>query len=141
MLTKKTPPALRHDGAVGLICSDRRNWPETPAVYGVGMRQGRFRQRRRAPAWRRWIARPRNAVFVAGLVLAGGMALYRTPLQSALSPNCTIRGNISDGSGERIYHLPGQRYYGDVSIKPWRGERWFCSEAEAIAAGWRRAQV
>ncbi|MDP3255254.1 MULTISPECIES: hypothetical protein [Bosea] len=69
------------------------------------------------------------------------MALYRTPLQSALSPNCTIRGNISDGSGERIYHLPGQRYYGDVSIKPWRGERWFCSEAEAIAAGWRRAQV
>ncbi|WID97521.1 hypothetical protein QO058_04435 [Bosea vestrisii] len=69
------------------------------------------------------------------------MMLYRTPLQSALSPSCTVRGNIRPTSGERIYHLPGQSFYAETTIKPWRGERWFCSEAEAQAAGWRRSRV
>ncbi len=104
------------------------------------MYRRQFRLRRRTPAWRRWIARPRNAIFVLGLALAGGMMLYRMPLQSALSPSCTIRGNISPMSGERIYHVPGQAYYAKTTIKPWRGERWFCSEAEAQQAGWRRAR-
>jgi endonuclease YncB( thermonuclease family) len=48
---------------------------------------------------------------------------------------CAIKGNIS-GSG-RIYHLPGSRSYADTRIDTSRGERWFCSEAEARAAGWR----
>jgi hypothetical protein len=26
-------------------------------------------------------------------------------------------------------------------IEPEKGERWFCSEAEAIAAGWRKSRV
>lgn len=52
--------------------------------------------------------------------------------------SCRIKGNIS-GSGQ-IYHLPGQEHYGVTKISPGRGERWFCSEAEAQAAGWRRAK-
>jgi len=52
---------------------------------------------------------------------------------------CTIKGNIS-GNG-KIYHLPGQRYYDNTRITPSKGERWFCSEAEARAAGWRRART
>jgi len=52
---------------------------------------------------------------------------------------CTIKGNISRG-GERIYHLPDQRHYAATRIDPSRGERWFCSEAEARDAGWRRAR-
>ncbi|WP_371155030.1 thermonuclease family protein [Jannaschia sp. 2305UL9-9] len=48
---------------------------------------------------------------------------------------CRIKGNIS-ASG-RIYHLPGSRHYDDTSINSARGERWFCSEGEARAAGWR----
>ncbi len=51
---------------------------------------------------------------------------------------CRIKGNIN-AKGERIYHMPGQRAYGATRIKPTKGERWFCSEAEAIAAGWRKA--
>jgi hypothetical protein len=51
---------------------------------------------------------------------------------------CAIKGNIS-GSG-RIYHLPGQENYDATGINEARGERWFCSEAEAQAAGWRRAR-
>lgn len=51
--------------------------------------------------------------------------------------DCAIKGNISK-SGQ-IYHLPGQKFYDETRISPTRGERWFCSEAEATAAGWRRA--
>ena len=53
---------------------------------------------------------------------------------------CTIKGNISS-SGERIYHPPGCRYYNATVIDTNRGERWFCTEAEALAAGWRRTKV
>ena len=53
---------------------------------------------------------------------------------------CVIKGNISHGSGARIYHLPGQAWYDATAIRPDRGERWFCSEEQARAAGWRRAQ-
>jgi hypothetical protein len=52
---------------------------------------------------------------------------------------CNIKGNVSIGSGERIYHVPGQHYYNATKISPKYGERWFCSEEEARAAGWRRA--
>src|SRR5262245_54283724 len=41
-------------------------------------------------------------------------------------PGCVIKGNISLKTGERIYHLPGQRYYGKTKISPEKGERWFC---------------
>lgn len=54
--------------------------------------------------------------------------------------NCEIKGNIS-ARGEKIYHLPGQKYYNATRISEGKGERWFCSEAEAQAAGWRRSKV
>ena len=56
-------------------------------------------------------------------------------------PGCVIKGNISLRTGERIYHLPGQKYYGKTVISPEDGERWFCTEEEAVANGWRRAKV
>jgi hypothetical protein len=53
---------------------------------------------------------------------------------------CNIKGNVST-QGERIYHVPGQKYYADTRISASHGERWFCSEEEARAAGWRRSKV
>jgi hypothetical protein len=53
---------------------------------------------------------------------------------------CDIKGNISIDTGERIYHMPGQKFYDQVRISPQHGEHWFCSEDEARAAGWRRAK-
>ena len=47
-----------------------------------------------------------------------------------------IKGNINR-KGERIYHVPGSRSYAETIIDEGKGERWFCTEAEAIAAGWR----
>ncbi len=52
---------------------------------------------------------------------------------------CTIKGNIS-AEGEGIYHVPGGEYYILTRINTAKGERWFCTEAEARAAGWRRSR-
>lgn len=53
-------------------------------------------------------------------------------------PSCAIKGNVNS-RGEKIYHLPGQRDYHRTNIKPEEGDRWFCTEEEARAAGFRRA--
>lgn len=52
---------------------------------------------------------------------------------------CDIKGNVSYNGGKRLYHVPGDPDYARTRISTARGERWFCSEAEARAAGWRRA--
>lgn len=65
-----------------------------------------------------------------------GAGNSRTP---ARREGCAIKGNVSS-SGERVYHVPGQSHYGATRISEANGERWFCSEAEARTAGWRRAR-
>jgi endonuclease YncB( thermonuclease family) len=50
---------------------------------------------------------------------------------------CPIKGNINR-DGERIYHTPwGSQWYSRTKISPNHGERWFCSERQALDAGWR----
>lgn len=60
---------------------------------------------------------------------------------ASVSPTtgCQIKGNISR-DGTRIYHVPGQQDYDNTRISESNGERWFCTEDEAQAAGWRRAR-
>ncbi|MEP0144333.1 thermonuclease family protein [Tateyamaria sp.] len=53
-------------------------------------------------------------------------------------PFCRIKGNISKNG--RIFHVPGQELYERTGINTAKGERWFCSPAEARAAGWRAAR-
>ena len=51
-------------------------------------------------------------------------------------PNdCIIKGNIS--SRGKIYHTPSSPWYDRTKINIAKGERWFCTEEEAQAAGWR----
>jgi len=50
---------------------------------------------------------------------------------------CPIKGRIVRGG--KIYVLPWSPDYRRVRIRSRRGERWFCSEKDAIAAGWHRA--
>lgn len=52
--------------------------------------------------------------------------------------DCLIKGNINS-KGDKIYHLPGGSSYDATRIDTSAGERWFCTEAEAAAAGWRPA--
>lgn len=51
-------------------------------------------------------------------------------------PGCDIKGNINN-KGVKIYHMPHQAYYDQTKISPEKGERWFCTPAEAEANGWR----
>lgn len=62
----------------------------------------------------------------------------RWQMAKAQAPNgCAIKGNIS--ANGRIYHAPWSPWYAEVRIEPEKGERWFCDEAEAVAAGFRPA--
>lgn len=75
-------------------------------------------------------ANPRSEPRTLGFVARPG--LRSAP---ATSSGCVIKGNHSR-RGEWIYHLPGMPYY-----EPTRAEQMFCTEAEAWAAGYRRARV
>jgi len=57
-----------------------------------------------------------------------------------IEPGCNIKGNIAYDTGEKIYHLPGQEFYAVTVIDTAYGERWFCTEEEARANGWRKSQ-
>ncbi len=57
----------------------------------------------------------------------------------AAPAGCVIKGNIS-GQGARIFHSPGQRDYDRTRVNTAKGERWFCTPAQARAAGWRAAR-
>lgn len=48
---------------------------------------------------------------------------------------CPIKGNISNNG--HIYHAPWSPWYDRTKVSIERGERWFCSEREALDAGWR----
>ena len=55
--------------------------------------------------------------------------------KQAAPKGCPIKGNVSDNG--RIYHAPWSPWYDRTKVSVERGEPWFCSEREAIDAGWR----
>jgi hypothetical protein len=76
------------------------------------------------------------AAILVSVVLVGVLGMQLGPPMVG----CTIKGNISR-TGERIYHVPGQRRYNATVVNLLAGERWFCSPEEARRAGWRRTRV
>lgn len=60
---------------------------------------------------------------------------FRHPPEQPPPGACTIKGNISKNG--KIFHLAGSRAYARTKINTAKGERWFCTVAEALAAGWR----
>lgn len=53
--------------------------------------------------------------------------------------NCLIKGNYRSAGNTRIYHLPDCYNYDRITIKPGTSDRWFCTEVEAKAAGFRKS--
>ncbi|MFO1505537.1 MAG: hypothetical protein U1F23_00425 [Lysobacterales bacterium] len=76
------------------------------------------------------------------IALAASLRVHVTSIWRAAfgddSRACRIKGNVSV-DGQRIYHVPGSTFYAETRIDVLRGERWFCTEAEAQAAGWRKS--
>ena len=60
----------------------------------------------------------------------------RLTVKASAVRNCNIKGEISRG-GEKIYHLPSGQMYALIELDRAKGERMFCSEKAALAAGWR----
>ena len=56
------------------------------------------------------------------------------------NPRCAIKGNIEKHYGRKVYHFPGCAGYNVVVVELDRGERWFCSEKEAQAAGFVKSE-
>ncbi len=69
-------------------------------------------------------------------------AQYRQRLWAAAKEQapegCPIKGRVS--GGERVYVLPWSSNYSRVRLNKRRGERWFCTQEEAEAAGWRSSR-
>jgi endonuclease YncB( thermonuclease family) len=53
----------------------------------------------------------------------------------AAPEGCPIKGQLAGNA--KLYVLPWSADYHRVRVSKGRGERWFCSEQEAISAGWR----
>lgn len=62
-----------------------------------------------------------------------------TTAEQKAPEGCAIKGNITRNG--RIYHMPWSPWYSRIHIDLDKGKRWFCSEAEAIAAGWRPVET
>ena len=86
--------------------------------------------------------------FLVKLVILGGTLAFGTRffsgyspgvIESITKPECLVKGNISINSGRKLYHVPGMEDYEITKISPEKGERWFCTEQEAVSAGWVRA--
>ena len=63
----------------------------------------------------------------------------RLPKTIEQKGKCLIKGNIS--SSGKIYHTPSSPCYDTTKINTAKGERWFCTEAEAVEAGWRAPKM
>ena len=122
----------------GLAWAYRRYSPDYVALEEGARARGRgvWQARTDAP-WhvRRGTGRGRGEI--RGEARGQGVATNRNDVDSPAPPGCPIKGNLS--AGGRIYHVPGSRSYARTVIRTERGERWFCSETEARAAGWRRS--
>ena len=62
------------------------------------------------------------------------------PCDFSGSDEPVVKGNISYNTGEKIYHVPDGDFYDDTVVNESAGERWFCTEADAVAAGWRKSK-
>ena len=61
--------------------------------------------------------------------------------ENPVNPKCNIKGNIDpDQSSSRIYQMPGCVQYKTTIVDLDRGEQWFCTEAEAVKAGYVKSK-
>ena len=75
-------------------------------------------------------------VFVADTQTPWDYRAERWEVVAQIAPKgCPIKGNISESGN--IYHMPWSPWYDKTKITEAKGERWFCNEREALAAGWR----
>lgn len=53
------------------------------------------------------------------------------------NPKCNIKGNAREG--KKTYFFPGCGNYSNVSLELDQGDQWFCSESDALLAGFTKS--
>lgn len=61
-----------------------------------------------------------------------------TPTENKENPRCVIKGNQLYGSDKKYYRFPGCGQYNNTLVQRYLGDRWFCTEKEAVAAGYEK---
>jgi hypothetical protein len=69
-----------------------------------------------------------------GIWQGEAMPAWEWAMTEPETSGCAIKGNVT--SNGRIYHTPSSPWYAQIRMTAAKGKRWFCTEAEAIAAGW-----
>ena len=55
------------------------------------------------------------------------------------SKTCVIKGNLRiPGNGTKIYHFPGCGQYNQTIVELYKGDKWFCTEAQAKKEGFTK---
>ena len=54
------------------------------------------------------------------------------------SDSCVIKGNIRTSNKDKIYHFPGCKSYTQTLVELYKGDQWFCIEAQAKKAGFTK---
>jgi endonuclease YncB( thermonuclease family) len=67
------------------------------------------------------------------------LGIYSSKCTQETNPNsktCVIKGNIRAPGGEdKIYHFPGCGQYNQTVVELYKGDQWFCTEAQAKKDG------
>lgn len=96
-------------------------------------RRGLWQAESEAPwDWRKTRSQARSVAAAAAIPKAPAPDTTATV---AAADGCSIKGNISS-DGRRLYHTQAMASWSRTRIDPDRGERLFCDEAAARAAGW-----
>ncbi len=110
-----------------------------------------------------------NGIFINDVMLRAGLAVYKNArssqekvlftsdmyartnkvgifstactLPEPPNPSCTIKGNVNTTTNQKDYYLPSCGHYGKVLIYKFEGDAWFCTEAEARAAGFTKSDT
>lgn len=73
------------------------------------------------------------------LGIFSGICISLVPPKNSSGISCAIKGNIDDNTQKKIYFLPACRNYSQVTIDLSISDQWFCTEGEAVKAGFIRS--
>jgi len=145
LVTDKTQGTRdKYDRRLGYITlADGRDFGAVMIAEGFAFEytyDGVYEQQARYQRAEREAREEGRGLWAVGVCDSSTSTLPITHVPSPISneSGCVIKGNISR-SGEKIFHVPGQQNYPDTMITESVGERYFCTEADAISAGWRKA--
>ncbi|OGK21400.1 hypothetical protein A3C23_01265 [Candidatus Roizmanbacteria bacterium RIFCSPHIGHO2_02_FULL_37_13b] len=65
--------------------------------------------------------------------------LWSSTCENKRDPNCNIKANVRKQEKTKIYHLPSCYNYERIVVNERLGDKWFCTEAQAINAGFTKS--